>query len=313
MNDPERIFKCTFCCDTFKTKYDWTRHEKSLHLNMEEWVCTPHGASVVLPLTGRVHCAYCSSLDPSPSHLQQHNHLACDNGSSTPRVFHRKDHLVQHLRLVHGLETLPLVDDWKVESAPITSRCGMCDASLSSWDERADHLAAHFREGKTMEDWKGDHNFDPAVAARVINGYPPYLLADQSKTVVPFSATNPGSIEHTKQLISRVQLEEAARTSATATALAQDQQAYEESLAALRTMSTQHDYDFAAVLTRHLSRFARRQMLSGVIPTDEMFQRESRRLLYQDGDDEWNQTIADNPSWLQEFRRRSSLEQKPSI
>jgi hypothetical protein len=244
--------------------------------------------------------------------LQQHNHLACDNGSSTPRVFHRKDHLVQHLRLVHGLETLPLVDDWKVESAPITSRCGMCDASLSSWDERADHLAAHFREGKTMEDWKGDHNFEPTVAARVINGYPPYLLADQSKTVVPFSATNPGSIEHTKQLISRVQLEEAARTSATATALAQDQQAYEESLAALRTMSTQHDYDFAAVLTRHLSRFARRQMLSGVIPTDEMFQRESRRLLYQDGDDEWNQTIADNPSWLQEFRRRSSLEQKPS-
>ena len=42
--DPvDRIFKCTFCCDTFKHKYDWSRHEKSLHLNMEEWVCAPHG------------------------------------------------------------------------------------------------------------------------------------------------------------------------------------------------------------------------------------------------------------------------------
>jgi hypothetical protein len=39
----DRIFKCTFCCDTFKHKYDWARHEKSLHLSMEEWVCAPHG------------------------------------------------------------------------------------------------------------------------------------------------------------------------------------------------------------------------------------------------------------------------------
>lgn len=42
----DRIFKCTFCCDTFKHKYDWMRHEKSLHLNMEEWVCAPYGKSL---------------------------------------------------------------------------------------------------------------------------------------------------------------------------------------------------------------------------------------------------------------------------
>lgn len=53
----DRIFKCTFCCDTFKHKYDWSRHEKSLHLNMEEWVCAPYGKSsdtcpaLLLPLT----------------------------------------------------------------------------------------------------------------------------------------------------------------------------------------------------------------------------------------------------------------------
>ncbi|EOA83734.1 uncharacterized protein SETTUDRAFT_164184 [Exserohilum turcica Et28A] len=308
MNDPDRIFKCTFCCDTFKTKYDWTRHEKSLHLNMEEWVCTPHGASVVLPLTGRVHCAYCSALDPTPSHLQQHNHLACDHGQATPRVFHRKDHLVQHLRLVHGLDTLPLIDDWKLESPPVTSRCGICDAALCSWDERADHLAAHFRDGKTMEHWKGDHGFAPAVAARVINSFPPYLIADQAKTVVPFSATNPGSIDHTKQLMSRIQLEESAPEHSAQPTQPQDQQPFDDSLDALQTISSQHDYNFATVLTRHLSRFARQQMLAGIIPTDEMFQRESRRLMYQNGDDDWNQTVADNPRWLQDFRRQSGFD-----
>lgn len=313
MQDPERIFKCTFCCDTFKHKYDWTRHEKSLHLNMEEWVCTPHGASVVLPLTGRVHCAYCSALDPTPEHLQRHNHLVCAAGQSTPRVFRRKDHLVQHLRLVHGLETLPLIEDWKLETTPVTSRCGICQASLQSWDERADHLAAHFREGKTMADWKGELGFEPAVAARVINAFPPYLLAEQAKTVVPFSATNPESIDHTKQMISCIQLEEPSPPHPSGVKLAQDENDFSDSLEALRTMSTQHDFDFAAVLTRHLSRFARQQMLSGIIPTDEMFQRESRRLLYQDADDDWNQTVADNPNWLKDFRRRSGLEGRPSV
>ncbi|RHZ49045.1 2-dehydropantoate 2-reductase [Aspergillus thermomutatus] len=40
-----RKFCCTFCCDKFKTKYDWAQHEKSLHLNLEEWQCAPHGTS----------------------------------------------------------------------------------------------------------------------------------------------------------------------------------------------------------------------------------------------------------------------------
>jgi hypothetical protein len=33
-----RIFQCTFCTDTFKSKHDWVRHEKSLHLSLEK-VC----------------------------------------------------------------------------------------------------------------------------------------------------------------------------------------------------------------------------------------------------------------------------------
>lgn len=42
-NEKSRIFQCTFCTDTFKSKYDWTRHEKSLHLSLEKWICAPLG------------------------------------------------------------------------------------------------------------------------------------------------------------------------------------------------------------------------------------------------------------------------------
>lgn len=44
-------------------------------------------------------------------------------------------------------------------------------------------------------------------------------------------------------------------------------------------------------------------MSLGVIPTDEMFQQESRRLLY-DSDDPWNQTIADNSEWISAFKQQ---------
>ncbi len=35
--DDKRPYECTFCTDSFKTKYDWQRHEKSLHLSLESW------------------------------------------------------------------------------------------------------------------------------------------------------------------------------------------------------------------------------------------------------------------------------------
>lgn len=36
-NEDRRPYECTFCTDSFKTKYDWQRHEKSLHLSLESW------------------------------------------------------------------------------------------------------------------------------------------------------------------------------------------------------------------------------------------------------------------------------------
>ncbi|KAE8165521.1 hypothetical protein BDV40DRAFT_297548 [Aspergillus tamarii] len=292
--DSPRLFCCTFCCDRFKSKYDWMRHEKSLHLNLETWVCTPFGGAVVLPSTGRVHCAYCSMLDPTAEHLTQHNHGACDGQQ---RKFRRKDHLVQHLRLVHRIDTLPIINDWKVEATNFTSRCGFCARQMTTWSQRCDHLALHFRNGSTMADWQGDHGFPESIAAQITHAVPPYLIDLESRTMVPFSATNSHAKDHFSQMLSR-----AAFQSDTNVGSGNHQERSElPGLLGHLQLQDSGFNSYTQVLTRHLSHYAEEQTRLGIVPTDEMFQREARRLMF-DSEDPWNQTIADHPQWLAAFR-----------
>ncbi|GFG18030.1 hypothetical protein IFM5058_08794 [Aspergillus udagawae] len=288
-----RIFCCTFCCDKFKSKFDWMRHEKSLHLNLESWACAPFGGCVVLPSTGRAHCAYCNQLDPTLEHLQKHNHGLCQ---PQLRTFRRKDHLIQHLRLFHHLDTIPLIDDWKRTVTNFPSRCGFCESRMHNWDERADHLVSHFRKGCTMAQWKGDHDFPPEIAAQVTHSVPPYLIDFESRTFVPFSATNGAVNDHLSQMLSRATFLDAAG----------ERQMFPESpqTGLQPVQETQLD-SYTEVLTRHLSHYAQRMMINGIIPTDEMFQLEARRLLF-DSEDQWNQTLADNVEWLAKFRGEHS-------
>ncbi|KAL4924039.1 uncharacterized protein BDV17DRAFT_301323 [Aspergillus undulatus] len=290
-----RIFCCTFCCDKFKNKYDWMRHEKSLHLNLENWACAPFGGSVVLPSTCRAHCAYCNQLDPNPIHLEQHNHGPCQQQM---RTFRRKDHLFQHLRLFHRLDTMPLIDSWKSVVTDFSSRCGFCDSRMSNWDERADHLTVHFRQGCTMAHWKGDHEFPPEIAAQVRHSVPPYLLDFESRTLVPFSATNGAVNDHLSQMLTRASF-------LNATGEPQMLPESEALEVELQPAAEPQLDSYTEVLTRHLSHYAQQMMSSGIIPTDEMFQVEARRLLF-DSEDQWNQTLADNLEWLAKFRGEQS-------
>lgn len=289
-----RIFCCTFCCDRFRSKYDWVRHEKSLHLNLETWYCAPHGPSVFSETTGQKHCAYCSAPNPSREHLiEEHNYEECQNLSKASRSFRRKDHLVQHLRHVHQVNTVPSIDEWKTETKSITSRCGFCDQNLLDWDERIEHIGDHFRSGCTMKDWQGDHGFPPSITAQLRNAFPPYLIGTESESMIPFSSTNADVRDHYAQMSSRVKIpKEDANASA-----GQDFSATDQADAA----KSQFD-SFLGNFTRHLGQFARQQMQKGIIPTDEMFQQEARRVIF-DCEDAWDQTIADNPEWLSSFRR----------
>ncbi|KAJ5094838.1 hypothetical protein N7456_010699 [Penicillium angulare] len=289
-NGKPRIFCCTFCCDRFGTRYEWVRHEKSLHLNLEAWYCAPLGPSVLSLITGKEFCAYCNETEPSKEHLSMHNYDACQNIDNEHRSFRRKDHLVQHLRHVHQVQDLPPLDDWKREMKNFHSRCGFCDQALDNWDIRVSHLSQHFRNGLTMKDWKGDHGFPPHIVEQLRNAYPPYLLGWESECIIPFSATNTDVGKQYAHLVSATDLADVAAGPTTHTEITGDDNAGSQLP------------QFLDIFTRHLSQYARKQMEHGVVPTDEMFQREARKVLFS-SEDAWDQTIADNSDWLSTFRK----------
>ncbi|KAH8889652.1 hypothetical protein GQ53DRAFT_825088 [Thozetella sp. PMI_491] len=187
---PLKTFQCTFCTETFRTKHDWQRHEKSLHLSLERWVCAPDGPRTVNSENGQVSCVFCGQANPSDAHCESHNHSACQERSLEERTFYRKDHLRQHLKLVHNVKFLNWsMEPWKVASPEIRSRCGFCGIVMDSWTIRVDHLAEHFKTGYSMADWKGDWGFEAPVLEMVENSIPPYLIHDERNTPFPFEAT----------------------------------------------------------------------------------------------------------------------------
>ncbi|PHH67977.1 hypothetical protein CDD82_947 [Ophiocordyceps australis] len=171
---PPKAFQCTFCTETFRTKHDWQRHEKSLHLSLERWICAPHGPRALRQENGQLCCIFCGLTNPSDAHLDSHNHTACQERSLEERTFYRKDHLNQHLRLVHNVKFIDWsMKQWKVATPEIRSRCGFCGLVMDTWTIRVDHLADHFKTGSSMADWKGDWGFDMPVLDMVENSISP--------------------------------------------------------------------------------------------------------------------------------------------
>ncbi|KAI1416888.1 hypothetical protein F5Y13DRAFT_153262 [Hypoxylon sp. FL1857] len=191
LNQPLKTFQCTFCTETFRTKHDWQRHEKSLHLSLERWICSPDGPRTINPENGLMSCVFCGEVNPNEAHVESHNFSGCTERTQEERTFYRKDHLRQHLKLVHNVKFLPWsMDKWRVASPEIRSRCGFCGIVLDSWTIRVDHLAEHFKTGNTMADWKGDWGFEAPVLEMVENSIPPYLIHDERNTPLPYMASN---------------------------------------------------------------------------------------------------------------------------
>lgn len=173
-----KLFQCTFCTEEFFTKYDWQRHEKTWHLSLDRWVCALTGPLRLLNTqTDTPVCAFCPEEEPDTDHLERHNFTLCNERDVENRTFYRRDHLLQHLRLVHHADTSGMtktnLDVWKITPPQITSRCGFCDARLDDWPMRVEHLAQHFKAGSTMAEWLGDWGFDAAVLATIENSMPP--------------------------------------------------------------------------------------------------------------------------------------------
>ncbi|KAL7931416.1 hypothetical protein V8C35DRAFT_310342 [Trichoderma chlorosporum] len=186
VSNKQHPFQCTFCAETFRTKYDWQRHEKTLHMPLERWLCSPDGPRAINPETGRLACVFCDELEPTDGHINNHNAYSCRE-----RVFNRKDHLKQHLHLVHKSKLVDVATKgWKTSPPTIRSRCGFCGTSLDSWGDRAEHLADHFKMGKTMANWTGDWGFEDAITDTLENAIPPYLLGEEMNSPFPFEASD---------------------------------------------------------------------------------------------------------------------------
>ncbi|KAK7927329.1 C2H2 type zinc finger containing protein [Apiospora marii] len=190
LGEKPKTFQCTFCTETFRTKHDWQRHEKSLHLSLERWVCSPKGPRVIHSGTGVMSCVFCGEANPSDAHVESHNFSGCTERSLEERTFYRKDHLRQHLKLVHDVTfTAWSMDAWRVTTPEIRSRCGFCGVVMDSWTARTDHLAEHFKNGYTMADWKGDWGFDAPVMNLVENSIPPYMIDHERNSPLPYQAS----------------------------------------------------------------------------------------------------------------------------
>ncbi|KAK4981982.1 hypothetical protein LTR66_009557 [Elasticomyces elasticus] len=209
----------------------------------------------------------------------------------------------------------PLMNAWNSTVSNINSRCGFCGECFTSWTGRVDHLAAHFKSGALMKDWKGCRGLDPAVAAHVTNAMPAYLIGLEAASMNPFSATNEGSrqncIVQTEIATGRgreglVVQHNSPKPSGidNALSLTDISPAEEQSSAGIPTT-------YWELLTVSLGHFARKMCDEGVVLSDELLQQTARNIVYG-SDDPWNQTAADNPEWLELFKKAHGLDFIPA-
>ncbi|KAL1621680.1 homeodomain mating type protein alpha2 [Neofusicoccum ribis] len=156
--DQSKIFQCTFCNRDFAQKYDWRRHEESVHIPQKEWICMPDGpVRAADDDSGLQFCVFCEQANPSYEHLQRHNYTPCLTAPQPSRTFTRKDKLIQHLGQVHKQSQMsPTMQTWcRRVSRNIAIACGICGVRLSTWNERVEHISTHFADGLDMRYWLG--------------------------------------------------------------------------------------------------------------------------------------------------------------
>ena len=300
-----RIFQCTFCTDTFPAKYDWQRHEKSLHLALERWTCCPDNSpTITVPATGCTHCVFCHQDNPTPEHIESHNFVTCQEKTLQERTFYRKDHLRQHLKLMHGAKFESHMESWKSTTNEIKSACGFCPSKFTSWSQRADHLAAHFRNGADMSTWANGWGFEPYVERLVENAIPPYLIGHERQTMEPYIARfkQPGRACPLKRGSVDSKKSSSSLTFGTS---APDEQTDDELLHGEPDLMTS-DSNCWGRLEQELSKYVTTCKLSGNLPSDKELQDTARMIIYED-DDPWNWTCADNQQWLDTFKYQQGI------
>jgi hypothetical protein len=268
-----KIYHCTFCTDVLATKYDWIRHELSVHLPLKRYICCPFSPITTDSATNEDGCAYCGQKDTTAEHLALHNHSSCQSRPPKARIFYRKDHLKQHLQSVHGCGLLPrMEEEWMLEAVYVNSRCGFCGMRFSLWNERNEHIALHYKQGRRIEEWKGCRGLDSDVAALVTHAMPPFLIGQPD--ISPFYTSLMGHEPNRSRV--HYQGEETIWDSLVAT----------------------------------LQKLVRQSSSQHLMVSDRTLQSHARRTIYGSADS-CGKTPADNPEWLDLFKRSYSLSLLP--
>ena len=153
-----------------------------------------------------------------------------------------------------------------------------------------------------MAEWKGCRGLDPAVAAQVTNAMPPYLIGIESVSPNPFSASDKGTWRQNLPSESGIIAPNLGNLSA---------DTLKDQYPAPQTTGLPDKATCWEILTVSLGRYANKMSSQGIVLSDEMLQAEARRILY-DSDDTWNQTAADNPEWLDLFKKAHGLDFIPN-
>ncbi|KAI8941086.1 hypothetical protein NX059_002326 [Plenodomus lindquistii] len=173
-------FFCTFCKRAFKTKYEWLRHEDSVHALRTTWICCDTKGAGSLES-----CPFCGQKHPDDAHMAGHKFQHCRSQPESKRTFYRRDHFVQHLHHVHftnvkhpsvrvgcqarllgteggsyfGCKELTL--KWRRFGAPMKRddpmmHCGFCGKISKDWTTRCAHVAEHLRSHLDRSSWWAD-------------------------------------------------------------------------------------------------------------------------------------------------------------
>lgn len=276
----DRIFHCTFCPNSFTSKFDWNRHETSVHLSLKRYICCPSSPFQIVEGTQSRTCTYCGLSDPTDDHIESHNHNACQSRPPEARIFLRKDHLRQHLRCVHECELLPHMNSWLLQAEYVNSRCGFCGERFTDWSTRNIHIAAHFKQGSQMRSWKGCRGLDSAVSAQVVGAMPSFLIGAQRHR-------RPST--HTAIMTRRLGN-------------------YGSNIDSNGISGNNSQWD---ILCRELQTFVALYSAQGLTVSDEVLRQHARRTTYGSAAVS-DETAADHPEWLDTFKRAYCLEALPS-
>jgi hypothetical protein len=154
-------FFCTFCLKRFHSRLEWMRHEQTVHMPEELWVCCPR----VGEFPNR--CPFCGKSNPSPAHLADHNYFSCQEKLLSERTYSRQDHFLQHISQVHKVSPdqkpqrlTELLSAWKhplpLKTGHQALHCGFCGRTFPSYRERTEHVGKHFMDGLDMMSWWND-------------------------------------------------------------------------------------------------------------------------------------------------------------